>query len=137
MTAACRFCEESGYLDEAVVARNRHALLVRFDDPVLESWLMILPVRHVETPFELSPEEWAATRELLAEARTVIDRDGAEGYTIGWNVGVVAGQTIPHAHLHVIGRYADEPLAGKGLRHHLKQPENRRAVRSGGDGGLR
>lgn len=28
--------------------------------------------------------------------------------------------------LHVIPRFSDEPLAGKGIRHWLKQPENMR-----------
>ncbi|MGO4194326.1 hypothetical protein AB4Z13_03050 [Rhizobium sp. YAF28] len=42
-------------------------------------------------------------------------------------IGEVAGQTVQHAHLHVIGRFADEPLAGHGIRHHLKQANNRRA----------
>lgn len=122
----CPFCVTSGELDGAVLARNAHCLLVRFEDPVLESWLMVLPIRHAETPFDLSAEEWAATREMLAEARRVLDAEGPDGYAVGWNVHPVGGQSIPHAHLHVIGRYADEPLAGKGIRHHLKHPSNRR-----------
>jgi diadenosine tetraphosphate (Ap4A) HIT family hydrolase len=32
-----------------------------------------------------------------------------------------------YAHLHVIPRYADEPLAGKGIRYWLKQPANKRS----------
>lgn len=122
----CRFCEENGAFGDALVARNEHCLLVQFDDPVLESWLMVLPIRHAETPFDLTEEEWAATRDLLVEAKRVLAPGKPDGYTVGWNVHPVGGQTIPHAHLHVIGRFADEPLAGKGLRHALKQPENRR-----------
>lgn len=128
----CRFCELNGELGDAIVARNERCLLVRFEDPVLESWLMVLPIRHAETPFDLTAEEWAATREMLAEARKRMAADGPDGYTIGWNVGPVGGQTVPHAHLHVIGRYADEPLAGKGLRHALKHPDNRRPGRDRG-----
>ena len=45
---------------------------------------------------------------------------------MGWNCGAVAGQTVFHAHLHVIPRYAGEPYAGKGIRHWLKQEANRR-----------
>jgi diadenosine tetraphosphate (Ap4A) HIT family hydrolase len=126
MMEECRFCEANGALGEAIVSRNAHCLLVRFEDPVLESWLMILPIRHVETPFDLSPEEWVATGEMLGEAQAWMKAAAPDGYTIGWTVHPVGGQTIPHAHLHVIGRFADEPLAGKGLRHALKQPENRR-----------
>lgn len=122
----CRFCEANGALDGAIVARNDYCLLVRFEDPVLKSWLMVLPMRHVETPFDLTAEEWAATQAMLTEARRVLAADRPDGYTIGWNVHAVGGQTVPHAHLHIIGRFADEPLAGKGLRHALKQPENRR-----------
>ncbi len=126
----CGFCEENGALDAAIVARNEHCLLVRFEDPVLDSWMMVLPIRHAETPFDLTAEEWAATRELLTEAKRHLAADRPDGYTIGWNVHPVGGQTVPHAHLHVIGRFADEPLAGKGLRHAIKQPENRRPGRS-------
>ncbi|MFN2225152.1 MAG: HIT family protein, partial [Anaerolineae bacterium] len=49
-----------------------------------------------------------------------------QGYNLGWNSGAVAGQEVFHAHLHVIPRFADEPLAGRGIRYWLKQPENRR-----------
>jgi diadenosine tetraphosphate (Ap4A) HIT family hydrolase len=49
-----------------------------------------------------------------------------QGYNIGWNVGSVGGQEIFHAHLHIIPRYEDEPLAGKGIRYWLKQPQNKR-----------
>ncbi len=40
------------------------------------------------------------------------------GYNIGVNSGVAAGQTVPHAHLHVIPRYdgdVDDPRGG--IRH--------------------
>ena len=59
-------------------------------------------------------------------ARTHLSAANPDGYTIGWNVGPVAGQEVMHAHLHVIARFYDEPLAGQGLRHHIKQPSNRR-----------
>ncbi len=126
MTDGCPFCEPSGGLGEAILARNAHCLLVRFEDPVLESWLMILPIRHAETPFDLTPEEWAATRDMLAEAKRVLAPERPDGYSVGWNVHPVGGQSVPHAHLHVIGRYADEPLAGKGIRHAIKQSTNLR-----------
>jgi diadenosine tetraphosphate (Ap4A) HIT family hydrolase len=40
-----------------------------------------------------------------------------QGYNLGVNVGVAAGQTIAHAHLHVIPRYAgDVPQPRGGIR---------------------
>jgi ligand-binding SRPBCC domain-containing protein len=39
----------------------------------------------------------------------------------------IGRQEVFHAHLHVIPRYVDEPLAGKGIRYWLKQPDNIRS----------
>lgn len=123
----CPFCLENNRIES--VMQNAFCYIARTDDPVLQNSFMILPLRHVETPFELSPEEWTATIELLHRAKELIDSDRPDGYSIGWNVREAGGQSIPHAHLHVIGRYADEPLASQGIRHALKQPENQRPVR--------
>ena len=93
---------------------------------MLSAALLLIPYRHAETPFELNREEWLELHPLLLQAKAYLDERGADGYSVGWNVGEVAGQSVPHVHLHVIGRFANEPLAGKGIRHHLKGPENRR-----------
>jgi len=39
-----------------------------------------------------------------------------DGFTLGWNVGAVAGQHVFHVHLHVVARFADESNAGRGIR---------------------
>jgi diadenosine tetraphosphate (Ap4A) HIT family hydrolase len=44
-----------------------------------------------------------------------IHRDSPDGYNIGINIGAAAGQTGPHAQLHVIPRYAgdvEDPRGG-------------------------
>ena len=63
----------------------------------------------------------------LAAVKGLIDAEySPQGYNLGWNCGAVAGQTVFHAHLHVIPRYESEPYAGKGIRYWLKQESNRR-----------
>ena len=47
-------------------------------------------------------------------------------FNLGWNIDPVGGQNVDHAHLHLFGRFADEPLATKGLRYAFKQPSNKR-----------
>ena len=89
---------------------------------------VIIPKSEVGSPFELSDKEWADSKSLMLEVKNYIDKKYApDGYNIGWNVGKVAGQEVTHAHMHIIPRFADEPLAGKGLRYWFKQPENIRA----------
>ena len=89
---------------------------------------VIIPKSGVGSPFELSDKEWADSQSLLKDLKKYLDETyHPDGYNIGWNVGEVAGQHVAHAHLHVIPRFADEPLAGKGLRHFFKQDTNIRA----------
>ncbi len=126
----CPFCPTNPSLKEDVLSRNEDSLLIRSSDPILRCSLMIIPIRHVSTPFELTPDEWLSTYELLAKAKQLLDTQRPDGYSIGWNVHPVGGQSVPHVHLHVIGRFADEPLAGQGIRHALKQPLNRRVPSS-------
>jgi diadenosine tetraphosphate (Ap4A) HIT family hydrolase len=49
-----------------------------------------------------------------------------DGYNLGWNCGIVGGQEVFHAHLHIIPRFKDEPYAGRGIRYWLKQESNKR-----------
>ena len=37
-----------------------------------------------------------------------------EGFNIGINQGVAAGQTVEHMHVHIIPRYEGQPLMGHG-----------------------
>jgi len=86
---------------------------------------VIIPKSHVKSPFDLSVEEWLATKDLMDRIKSYIDEKyKPDGYNLGWNVGAVAGQEVEYAHLHIIPRYKDEPYAGRGIRYWLKQDEN-------------
>lgn len=122
----CPFCPPQ--LDPVlVVLENAHCLFLQQAEPVLPGSGLIVPRRHRETVFDLSEDEWLATLDLLLRARAWIDeRYSPDGYNVGWNCGAVGGQEVLHAHLHVIPRFGDEPLAGRGIRYWLKQEHNRR-----------
>ena len=76
---------------------------------------MIVPKRHVETSFDLHSDEWAALPDALAFARNDLSDAAPDGYTVVWNVGRAAGQTVFHAHMHVIARSAPDKAAGLGI----------------------
>jgi len=123
----CPFCHLDQNRRQAVILENDLCLFLQEPQEVLVGSGLIVPRAHRETVFDLTPEEWAATFELLGEVRALLEAEYApQGYNLGWNSGTVAGQEVFHAHLHVIPRFADEPLAGKGIRHWLKQPGNKR-----------
>jgi diadenosine tetraphosphate (Ap4A) HIT family hydrolase len=114
---------------QVIVLENESCYYVQKEDEqeVLQGSGLIIPKDHKETVFDLSEKEWNDSWELLQRAKLLLDeRYSPEGYSVGWNTGKVGGQTIPHSHLHVIPRFQDEPFAGKGIRHWIKQPENKR-----------
>lgn len=112
------------------VFENETAIAVKSNnlkDKVLVGSYVIIPKSRVASPFELSQKEWLDTQELLLKVKEYIDKTyKPDGYNLGWNVGEVAGQSVAHAHLHILPRYKDEPFAGKGIRSWLKKPENAR-----------
>jgi histidine triad (HIT) family protein len=86
---------------------------------------VIIPVQHRETVFDLSEAEITATfRLLLVVKKWMDDRFAPDGYNIGWNCSTIGGQEVFHAHMHVIPRFRQEPLAGKGIRTLLKSDAN-------------
>ena len=87
---------------------------------------VIIPIAHRETVFDLTEPEVAATFGLLRKVKAWMDAEfSPDGYNVGWNCGRVGGQELFHAHLHVIPRFRKEPLAGQGIRAHLKSEANR------------
>jgi len=96
-----------------------YCLFTQVPQPILIGSGLIIPRSH--------EEEWNDTFALLQRVKRFLDnRYQPDGYNIGWNSGAAAGQEVYHAHLHVIPRYNDEPLAGRGIRWWLKQEDNRR-----------
>ena len=111
----CRFCLSNDLLiDRPLVRLDRFYLLgsIESDRP---AQAMIVPFRHIETPFDLDAEDWAELGAALMQAKSLLAAFDPAGWTIGWNVGAVAGQEVFHAHLHVIARFKDEPTAGRGI----------------------
>ena len=112
---------------DPILFENDYAVCIVVGDPVLVDSCVIIPIAHKQSPFDLSPEEWVATKDLLDRVKQYLDdKCHPDGYNLGWNIGVAAGQIEFHSHLHVIPRFNDEPFAGKGIRHWFKKEENRR-----------
>lgn len=131
-TVSCPFCHPHDDVHQHIVFENDTCYFLQHDhhQDVLEGTGVIVPKEHRQTTFDLTLDEWVGINDLLHKAKAYLDeRFQPDGYTLGWNVGLVSNQTIPHAHFHIVPRYSDEPHAGKGLRYWLKQEKNRRSSR--------
>jgi diadenosine tetraphosphate (Ap4A) HIT family hydrolase len=100
----CPFCSPA--VDPRVVAAEGAAVALLDAYPVTPGHTLIVPRRHASDFFALTEEE---RRDLFRLADSIRERMLREdpaitGFNLGMNCGSAAGQTIPHAHLHLIPR---------------------------------
>jgi ATP adenylyltransferase len=87
--------------------------------PVAHGHLLAIPRRHESDYFSLGPAEVRACQQLLEQGRELLAEGDAsiEGFNVGVNCGTVAGQTVMHAHVHLIPRRrGDTPNPRGGVR---------------------
>ena len=106
-----------------VLASNEAFVAFRDMFPVNEGHTLIVSRRHVHDMFDLSAPEFALLQEILHTVKSAIDQHlHPQGYNIGANCGTVAGQTVPHFHLHVIPRYSGDVQNPRGGIRNIKKP---------------
>ncbi len=114
MAAPCPFCARIAAGD--LVAANDLAAAFPDGFPLTDGHTLVVPRRHEPDFLALTAAEQTAILGLLAEIVAVLARARRpDGYNLGVNVGGAAGQTVPHAHLHVIPRYvgdSEDPRGG-------------------------
>jgi diadenosine tetraphosphate (Ap4A) HIT family hydrolase len=109
----CPFCRLP---DERVLRDCNLAVAIRDAYPVSPGHTLIIPKRHVGSFFDLTSAEREEMFRLLDLAKMALDEDlHPDGYNIGINDGLAAGQTVPHLHVHLIPRYEgdrEDPRGG-------------------------
>jgi diadenosine tetraphosphate (Ap4A) HIT family hydrolase len=100
--SACPFCD----FDRArLVLESESAIALRDGFPVADGHTLVIPRRHVQSIFHLSATDQAALWVLVADVRELLIKDvSADAINVGVNDGWAAGQTIEHAHIHLIPR---------------------------------
>lgn len=110
--AICPFCTLPA---ERMVLRGTHGVVIRDGFPISPGHTLVIPHRHVGSFFDLSADERADLFGLLDAAKKAVDAEfKPQGYNIGINDGPVAGQTVPHLHIHLIPRYEGDQADPRG-----------------------
>lgn len=117
----CKFCIPNDIIGGEILHEDDLWYFVTSADPLLSHAGLIITKRHVETPFEINAEEWHRLHELLPKFKSFLDKYNPDGYNLGWNIGETGGQHVFHAHLHIMARTKDEPLASKGIRYAFRE----------------
>jgi diadenosine tetraphosphate (Ap4A) HIT family hydrolase len=125
--SSCPICANGKPLD--VVAELETTWITAQADAPLPGYVCVVCKRHVIEPFELPESELIAFwQEAMLAARTVKElyRPLKMNYEIH-------GNTIPHLHLHLYPRFADDPYVGGPIDTRLasfsRSPEQLSAIR--------
>jgi diadenosine tetraphosphate (Ap4A) HIT family hydrolase/5-methylcytosine-specific restriction endonuclease McrA len=99
----CVFCNVA---EDRIIAFNALAFAIRDNYPVTQLHTLVISKRHAATFFDLFEPERRAINQLLDGIRhEARQKDpSVTGFNIGMNCGDAAGQTIGHAHVHLIPR---------------------------------
>ncbi|MDQ1103447.1 histidine triad nucleotide-binding protein [Nocardioides zeae] len=104
MTTDCLFCRiVAGDIPATVVHETATTLAFRDINPVAPTHVLVVPRSHYENAAALAAGEPATAAGLLTSASAIAEAEGLDGYRLVFNTGADAGQTVFHAHLHVIG----------------------------------
>jgi histidine triad (HIT) family protein len=105
----CLFCRiVAGEIPGEVVHTTEHTVAFRDVNPQAPTHVLVVPKRHVANAAELAAGDPAVTAELVTAAAAVATAEGHDDYRLVFNTGAEAGQSVFHAHLHLL---AGRPLA--------------------------
>ena len=108
----CTFCEivAGSRQQEGVVYRDDRVVAFLSIGPRNPGHLLIVPAAHAENFLEVPADTMHAMTDLAKRLAEAIKRADLkmEGFQLQMNTGQAAGQTVSHAHLHLIPRFASE-----------------------------
>jgi histidine triad (HIT) family protein len=108
----CIFCKiVAGAIPASIVDEDERTLAFMDIAPATRGHALVIPRAHSSDLLSIGSEDLAAVA-LAAQrvARRASERLGAEGVNLLNSCGRTAWQTVFHFHVHVIPRYADDPL---------------------------
>ena len=104
----CKYCEM--IKDKSrVIMENNTCVAFYSDEAVSSGHITIVTRNHIENYFNMSYENNEEMFMLARNCKKFIDKNfNPEGYNLGYNVGVWAGQRDKHVAMHLIPRYAGD-----------------------------
>ena len=105
----CLFCKiAAGEIPGDIVHTTERTVAFRDLNAQAPTHVLIVPKDHYANAAELAAGDPVASAELLTTAAAVATAEGYDDYRLVFNTGAGAGQSVFHAHLHLL---AGRPLS--------------------------
>ena len=100
----CIFCKIiEGEIPADIVFRNENVVAFNDLNPVAPTHVLLIPTLHTENAVGVARNSATITADLFLAADQIATERGLNGYRTVFNTGVDAGQSVFHAHLHLLG----------------------------------
>ena len=108
----CIFCKIIAGEIPAVTVLDEELVLAFMDiNPSSPGHMLVTPKKHAENIFEISESDLAAViRGVKRCATAVKEALKAEGVTVLQLNGKASGQVVPHLHVHIMPRWANDGI---------------------------
>lgn len=100
----CLFCKiAQGHVPATIVRETDTTVAFRDINPQAPTHVLVIPKAHYANAAELAAAEPSLAADVLTETKAVADEEKLEAYRVVFNTGAGVGQTVFHAHAHVLG----------------------------------
>ncbi|MBC2907148.1 histidine triad nucleotide-binding protein [Streptomyces cupreus] len=100
----CLFCKiAEGHVPATVVRETETTMAFRDINPQAPTHILVIPKAHYPNAAELAAAAPQLVADILQETGNVAYDEKLESYRVVFNTGSGAGQTVFHAHAHVLG----------------------------------
>jgi len=100
----CLFCKiVAGDIPAAVIKKTDRVTVFKDIAPEAPTHLLVIPNQHFANMAEVAASEPALVGEIISIADQVATELGLSSYRTNINTGAGAGQSVFHAHLHLLG----------------------------------
>ena len=122
----CPYCTAPD-IRERTIIQNDLAFAFPTNIPIVPGHVLICPIRCVATLEKMTAKEIRAIFAMRKDIRAALTETfDTEGFHYAWNEGEIAGQSVPHFHLHVIPRKkGDDGITEYDPRKFLYRPGSR------------
>lgn len=101
----CLYCSPQ----QEVILENEFSYAMLSDSPISKGHALVIPKRHVANYFDLTINEQIACQLTLNRLKQIIDEEYLpDGYSVSINMNALAGQSLDHVAVELVGRCEDK-----------------------------
>ena len=104
VTTDCLFCKfATKEISVDFVYESENVFAIKDISPQAPTHVLIIPKSHFANAPELAEAESATLAAIFTAAEKIASDSGLDGFRTVFNAGARAGQSVFHAHLHLLG----------------------------------